>query len=249
MRTELGRRAFVGSAMVGVPLLAGGGAALWAQSDAGVISHVHTGPDLIREHVIRELLRSVNDAKRRGIRGEDVRALAAQLRTLALYDQQTGRNEEVRRQLSNLVAERGREAVLAMQPDRVRQQEELRKLGVEWDLSDFERLTPSTPEGRARALDMLLERGPSGAWDQVAKAFAAGAATVDVRAGGVLSVRQQLEDYTWCEMLRDCKDVIEVLAALFCPFEAWFGATAAECAAVMIVGAALALLILLSACL
>ncbi len=247
MRGEIGRRVFIGSAVVGVPLLTGGGAALWAQDSVGTV-HTHGGPDPLEEHLIRQIARVYNDAKDHGFRGEHAREVASQLRTLAIYQRQTGRNDEVKNQLANLIADQGRDAVLSAPIDRERQAAELLNYGIELNTADLDRLPPATEEARMKALDALLANGPASAFDRVADALERSAEAVDRQAAGVRTIASLQIDTNWCLMLTESKTIVEMMVAIFCPFEAWFGAALPECIAAMSVLVFLVSLIIVSGC-
>src|SRR3954464_7090765 len=112
MQRDLDRRAFVGRTAGGLPLV-GNGAVLWAQSDASASPHLHgeSGPDALERQTLLELARLYREMKLRGSRGENVRAFAARIRTMAVYYQATGRSDAVSRRVAALVDEHGCDSV------------------------------------------------------------------------------------------------------------------------------------------
>jgi hypothetical protein len=238
---------FIGSTVAGVPLLAGGGAAIWMQGSA--TTHAQGGgADPLQEHIVREVARMYTDAKTRGVRGEHVRTVASQLRTLAIYQRQTGANDEIRKQLAGVVAQHGRQEILSMPMDRERQAAELLKYGMEVNTSTFDLLPTASDETRNKLLDALLANGPAAAWEHVAEVLERNAAEVERRALGVQPITALQIDPSWCMMLVECKNIVELMVAGFCPFDAWLGAALEECIAAMAVLSFIALLIAVGAC-
>src|SRR5205085_1756482 len=128
------------------------------------------------------------------------------LRTLAVYDRQTGVSDEFTRQLSDAVSRQGRAVVIAAKPNRARQRSELLKYGVDIDALHLDEGAPTSSEQRSRALDALLEKGTSGAWEHIAVVVARGADLIDRRAATLQSVsaRQDIGEYReWCNFMTE----------------------------------------------
>src|SRR5688572_8375807 len=109
METGMGRRVFVGSVLAGVPLLASSGVRMAAQSGAATM-HIHpegAAADAVLEHICRQLA-ILHNATRKQPRGEHLRAVAAQLRTLAVYSRQQNVDAAVRSGVAALVERDGR---------------------------------------------------------------------------------------------------------------------------------------------
>ena len=164
MKAEVGRRVFVGSVVTGLPFIAGG-AVSRAQSGEPQHAHPTAGADAVMDLLVRQIA-AVHNAARRGPRGEHFRALAALLRTMALYQRQIGADDQVRTMLRNVVERQGRNAVLYAEPDEMRRQT-LLSYGFR-----LEGITPpqmnATHEARDAALTMLLTEGITPTFNRLA---------------------------------------------------------------------------------
>jgi hypothetical protein len=196
METGMGRRVFVGSVLAGLPLLASSNVRTAAQSGTAAM-HIHpegTAADAVLEHICRQLA-SLHNAIRKQPRGEHVRAVAAQLRTLAVYGRQQNVDASVRSAVNTLVEQEGREHVLYLEPNRERMRAELKRFGAEPD----ERLLglPSQLDYSTRnaVLNDLQRSGLTARWERLAAIFERGGPGVDKRGETVVRVRQ--DDADW----------------------------------------------------
>ena len=198
METGMGRRVFVGSVLAGVPLLTSSGVRMAAQSGAAT-THIHpegTAADAVLEHICRQLA-SLHNAIRKQPRGEHLRAVAAQLRTLVVYGRQQNLDAAVRSGVAALVERDGRENVLYLEPNLDRMRAELKRVGADAD----ERLlgVPSQLDYSARnaVLNDLQQSGLTARWDRIAAMLERGAPGVEQRAATLVRVRQ--DDADWWE--------------------------------------------------
>ena len=198
MEKESGGRA-VGRTVGGVPL-AGNRPVLWAQSDATTAPHVHrdSGPDALEHQTLIDLVRLYDDVRRRGPRGENARAFAARIRTVAVYHHANGRSDAVRDRVAALVAERGREIVIGTAADVQRVQRTLRAYGIDPASTDVERFTDRPATARAATLDRLLAGGEAAVFEHGASVLERAAPSIDVHMAAIRPIRMAQVDDTWC---------------------------------------------------
>jgi len=195
MNAEVGRRVFVGSVVAGLPFLA----ALPALAQRGATAgHTHAADraDPVLDLLVRQMARTHNAAAQTTPRAEHFRALAAQLRTLALYERQLGVDEQIRAAVKELVDRDGRNAVLYATPDVEMRRRNLQTYGFRLPVRGREPAVFPSHQQREDVLDDLLERGITPAFDQMAAVADRVALRIDAsRARGL--VFQQSDQEWW----------------------------------------------------
>jgi hypothetical protein len=230
MKPEVGRRVFVGSMVAGLPLLATRTGLLAQGAAAG---HAHAGGpvDPVLDHLVRQIAVIHNSAKA-GPRGEHFRALAAQLRTLAVYDRQIGVDDQVRTTLQALVDQQGRNAVLYADPDVDGRRQTLQAYGFRLEPRAQQSAVVPTHEEREAALDALLAGGITPVFDQMAATADTVSARIDRRASRNVAVMQ---DGDWwqgfCAELWNQYQQSQTIAGPFCAVAKFFPAVMPSCAA------------------
>jgi hypothetical protein len=219
MNAEVSRRIFVGSVAAGLPLLAGAGAHLFAQSGT-TAGHLHPAsaqePDAMFEHIARQLASIHNRVRERGITGEDARAMAAHLRTLIVYGRQINIDDPTKKAIRSLLNARGQEAALYIEVDKPAVREELKRYGVNlderWlDTSAVDHLT------RVQSRDDLLRTGLTGVLARAAATFDTVATEVDRRGSQTARVvRVQTWESGFCYQLMREIMRLEMDAAFLC---------------------------------
>ena len=219
MKTGIARRVFVGGVVAGLPLLASLSTRTAAQS-ADPAAHVHpngAAADAVLDHIARQLA-AIHNAVRRQPRGEDLRAAAAHLRTLAVYGRQIDVDTGMRSAMNALIDREGRNGVLFLQPDPARVRAELKRYGADPD--DRILTAPSTLDYTARdaALNRLLQSGLTGGWERTAATLERVAPGVDQRAASVIRARQIDEAYWegFCQQLWSEYSEVQFLTAPLC---------------------------------
>lgn len=241
MKAEVGRRVFVGSVVTGLPFIAGG-AVSRAQSGEPQHAHATGGADPVMDLLVRQIA-AVHNAARRGPRGEHFRALAALLRTMALYQRQIGADDQVRATLRSVVERQGRNAVLYAEPDEMRRQT-LLSYGFRMEGITSPQLN-ATHEARDAALTMLLTEGISPTFNRLA-------GTADKIATGTgrphlktVAFTPQDPDQEWwaafcAELFRQYEEA-QLIAAPVCAVAQYFSYVVPSCAALQ--GGAMVLLL------
>ena len=191
MKTGIGRRVFVGSVVAGLPLLASASSRVGAQSSPGS-AHTHVdGPvsDPLLDHIARQLA-VIHNAMRRQPRGEQMRAFAAQLRTLAVYGRQSDLDGAVRSAINTLVERDGRDAVLYHEPDLARVRADLKSYGAQPDERVLTAPVTLDYAARSAALNGLLQSGMSIRWERIATNLERLAPAIDQRMATIIRVGQ-----------------------------------------------------------
>lgn len=229
MKPEVGRRIFVGSMVAGLPLLTRVG--LLAQGAATGHQHAAGPVDPVLDHLVRQIANIHNSAKA-GPRGEHFRALAAQLRTLAVYDRLIGVDEQVRTTLQELVDQQGRNAVLYAEPDEEGRRQALQYYGVQPAPRARQSADVPAHEQREAALDALLAHGITPVFDQLAATADKVAVRIDMRTNHTTTVAQ---DGDWwqgfCQELWNQYQSAQNIASPFCAVGKFFPAVMPSCAA------------------
>jgi hypothetical protein len=241
MKPEVGRRAFVGSVMAGLPLLAGQ-SGLLAQGHA--IAHDHgaiAAADPVIDQIVRQIAMIQNSAQG-GPRGAHARALAAQLRMLAVYQRQQGVDDQARAAVRDVVERQGRNAVLYADPD----VEMRRSMMKQYGFLPYERGRDiplnATHAQREAALDALLSGGITPAYDGLAVTLDKVAERLDRRRAGLVTISQ--DDAWWagfCGELWAQYQWAQLYAIPFCLTARYFAWAAPSCLALE--GGAMVLLI------
>src|SRR5687768_2560177 len=172
MESVVGRRVFVGSVVAGLPLLAGAGVRAFAQAGAAAPhGHPAAGPaaDPVLDHLVRQIAAAHNAARARRPRGEDARAVASHLKTLAVYAKQVDLDARARASVRELVAEHGRDAVMYHEVGREARQASLERFGFRVEARALDYQVNADYKARAAALDALLAGGLTPTWERMAK--------------------------------------------------------------------------------
>jgi hypothetical protein len=223
MESVVGRRVFVGSVVAGVPLLASAGMKAFAQSGAAA-PHNHpaaaaAAEDPVLRHLVREIAATHNAARARRPRGEDARALSAQLRTLAVYGKQIDLDGRVRTAVAELVAAQGRETVMFHEVERATRKKSLEGFGFKVEPRALDYAINPDYGTRAAALDALLTGGVSPTWQRMAATLDQMAPELDRRGGDIVAVSAR-QDAVWygafCDALWREYEMAQLMAAPIC---------------------------------
>jgi hypothetical protein len=227
MNAVVSRRIFVGSVASGFPLLAG--VAHRAMAGPARQAHEHSlateGTDLTFDHIVKEVAAILNRAEARGFNGEDARAVAAQLRAAAVRSTELRLDPPVKHAVSDLIRQRGRDAVLQLEIDRADVAAQLKRYGIKAD--EHRVATPTLDRARReRVIDGLLTGGITGVFVQAAGTFENLAAALDISEGGRSGVRRVQYDPTmrfiFCAQLLVQIAMIETQAAVVCMLSATY---------------------------
>jgi len=226
---------FVGSVAAGLPLIAGAVHGVRANVVFGQ-DHDHTaeGSDAVFDQIVREMAIVHGRIRSRGARGEDARAIAAQLRTAVVHTQQRGMDEPAKRALSDLVRTRGRDAVLYLEVDKPKARARLKQYGIQADEGWFD-TTGLDYATRNRVLDEFLAAGLAGVLARTADVFDTLGAEIDRRGGEVRRVNLQLDPnflVGFCAQLQNEIFRLGMDAAFVCAASYFFPPLAAVCAMV-----------------
>ena len=241
MNAEVGRRMFVGSVVTGLPFIAGGTVSL-AQSGGAAHTHAATGGDPVMDLLVRQIA-VVHNAAQKGPRAEHFRALAAQLRTMALYQRQLGGDDQIRAMLRDFVELQGRNAALYAESEEMRRQT-LVAYGFR-----LERINPrqivATHEARDAALTVLLTEGITPTFDRLAATADEIAVRIDRPRTRTVAFRAQDPDQEWwagfCAELFKQYEQAQLIAAPVCAVAQYFSYVVPSCAALQ--GGAMVLLL------
>lgn len=162
MRQDIGRRAFVGSVMASVPLLADTAFAL-PQSD-GPVAHVHT-PDAVSQELL-EQFRIAARALRQSGKAEYARAIASVLRIEAAHGVATGLDNLWKKGLDERLRTQGLGAVINQEIDATRWRREAAAFGAPQLQAPF----VSTAD-RQKGLNAILTAGVTATLLNAAKEF------------------------------------------------------------------------------
>lgn len=241
MRPEVGRRVFVGSVVAGLPLLAGR-SGLLAQGSA--LAHDHgaiAAGDPVIDQIVRQIALIHNSAQA-GPRGAHARALASQLRMLAVYQRQQGIDDQARAAVKEMVERDGRNALLYAEPDQEARRKAMQDYGFRPDERALSVPLNVTHAQREEALDDLLARGLTPAYDRLAASLDALAERLDHRRGRLVTIAQ--DDDWWagyCAELYKQFQYAQLFALPWCLTARYFAWAAPACLALE--GGAMVLLI------
>jgi len=231
MQSVANRRTFVRHMVIGVPVLAG-----TTSLPRMVRGSAHDGSTLTPtvETVVRDLARLHNAMKRRGVRSEDVRAVAAHVRALGTYQFESNRDVELVRGIRQIIARDGRQTLIEHRPDPETMRRELAAFGFNLEtplvgLVDTQR--------RADALDRLARGGMAPLY------FDTLFGLDDMGTGLVISGAGDL-----CAALKDMQTMLESAAAVLCTLAVLLPPAIPECFAASSTLASIKLLILLLGC-
>jgi len=229
MNAEVGRRIFVGSIVAGLPLLTRAG--LLAQGAATGHQHAAGPVDPVLDHLVRQIANIYNSAKA-GPRGEHFRALAALLRTLAVYDRAIAVDDQVRTKLQELVDQEGRSAVLYAEPDEEGRRQALLHYGLQPGPRTQQSPVVPSHEQREAALDALLAHGITPVFDHLAATADKVAMRIDARTNHSTSVAQDADWWQgFCQELWNQYQSAQTIASPFCVVAKFFPAVMPSCAA------------------
>ena len=220
METGMGRRVFVGSVVAGLPLLASSSAGRTVAQSGSGLTHIHAdsvATDPVLDHIARQLA-GLHNAIRRQPRGEYMRAVAAQLRTLAVYGRQIDVDSRMRSLVGALVERDGREGVLFLQPDAERVRADLKRFGAEPDEKILRAPITLDYAARSAALNSLLQSGLSVRWERMAALLDRMAPGTDERASTLIRVRQDDPDFWdgFCKQLWSEYSEVQFLSGILC---------------------------------
>lgn len=241
MKPEVGRRVFVGSVVAGLPLLAGTSDLL---AQAGVSAHEHeprAAADPVIDQIVRQIALIHNSAQA-GPRGAHARALASQLRMLTVYQRQQGIDQEARAAVKEMVERQGRNALLYAEPDPEMRRATMQQYGFRPDERTLDFPLSATHAAREAALDDLLTRGITPAYDRLATTLDTLAARLDRRRGNLARIAQ--DDDWWagyCAELYKEFQYAQLMALPWCLTARYFAWAAPACLALE--GGAMVLLI------
>jgi hypothetical protein len=160
-----------------------------------------------------------NAARARRPRGEDARALSAQLRTLAVYATQIDLDERARAAVRDLVATHGRDAVIYHEIDLAVRQRSLERFGFRVEARALNHAANADYQTRAAALDALLAGGVSPIWQRLASTLERVAPEMDRRGAQVVPVSAR-QDAVWygafCDSLWTDYERAQLMAAPVC---------------------------------
>jgi hypothetical protein len=198
---------------------------LLAQAGGGS-QHSHAGGDVdpVIDHLVRQIA-AIHNAAQAGPRGEHFRSLAAQLRTLAVYDRQIGVDDQVRGGLRQLVNREGRNSVLYAEPDIEMRRRNLQSYGFRGDARQQRFPALPTHAEREAALNTLLERGVTPVFDRMAALADRIASRIDASPARPIAYAQ--DDDWWrgfCAELWNEYQQAQVLASPVCTLAKWFTA-------------------------
>lgn len=226
MRQNIGRRAFVGTVVAGVPLLVNG-PSLLAQSKPAAPAAGGARPlDPFIEYTVRELAGIQRRAQRsHTMRGEDARAAAQQIRASVVYVRGLGLDDQVERALRAAVAASGRDAVLYPEVDPQQALAALRQFGLEADA--FPDVSGVDYPTRAAMLDDLLSGGVTPALARIADTLSRASGELDRRAALATAPVVRVQDSSYwsgfCASLQSSINQLQaeaymlLLAAFFNP--------------------------------
>ena len=227
MNADVSRRVFVGSVAAGLPLVAGAFQGTHASPVAGQ-SHDHAAAnnlDPVFDHVIAEMAVIHQRMQVRGPRGEDARAIAAQLRTALVRSEQVGLDTPTKKALGDLIRSRGRDAVLYIELDKARAKARLKQYGIQADDRWFDSNAVDY-NTRTLALDSLARRGVSQVLERAAATFGAIGGELDKVGAVTARVRRVQSDPAWyigyCEQLASEINRLTIDAALVCGIGSFF---------------------------
>jgi hypothetical protein len=198
------------------------------------MAHDHaatTVADPVIDQIVRQIALIHNSAQA-GPRSTHARAVAAQLRMLAVYQRQQRMDDQVRTGVKDLVRREGRNAVLYAVPDQETRRTEREKYGFRADDRVDHVPLNMAHAAREAALDELLEHGVTPAYERLAATLDKVAARVDRRSRGLVTIAQD-DDYWagYCAELFKQYQTAQWMALPFCLTARYFAWAAPACLA------------------
>jgi hypothetical protein len=219
METCIGRRRFVGTVVAGAPLLTVVARQTTAQTASAIAAgHAHPAPDPVLDHITRQLA-AAHNAMRRDARGEPLRALAAELRTLAVYSRHVDLDARVASSIGALIDEQGPDALMNFQPDRSRLRTELEHYGAVADDRILNAALDLSPDRRTAVLERIRRSGLSTSWEQLAELSEHLAVDLDRRSSSVVRVNRVQDAAYWegyCTELWNQFSEAQFIAGMIC---------------------------------
>jgi hypothetical protein len=246
MRPGIGRRAFVGTVAAGLPLLATRTGLL---AQGGGIAHDHLSlaeTDPVIDQIVRQIALIHNGAQA-GPRAAHTRALAMQLRMLAVYGKQRGLDDQTRTTLRDLVDREGRNAILYAPPDLEARRTIMRQYGFRPDERTTDVPLNPTHAQREASLDALLTNGITPVYEQLAATLDKVSDRLDRRARGVVAMTQDDWYAGFCAELWNQYQMAQLMAIPWCLTARYFAWAAPSCLA-MEGGAAVLLIVYIWEC-
>jgi hypothetical protein len=208
MKSEVGRRVFVGTVATGLPLLAGAGTAALAQSAHG-LPHTQVGNGPLDQELQRQIREAVF-----GMRGanpaESARRVATTLRMAAAHYAAHKVDEDVTRSLQAMVRSEGPDAFFTrVLSHRGSFAAEVREYG-------FATLPPMPADktGQRKAVDQMLRQGITPLMRAVADEFDRLAAAIDAQPSLTLAAARRTA-YP-CPDTSSYQEAIEIIAMASC---------------------------------
>jgi hypothetical protein len=218
----------------GLPLLVGSTGLL---AQGGNALHDHQAPVTPGDPVLDQILRqmaAIHNRIQAGPRGEHARALAMQLRMLAVYQRQLGVDDHLRTAMREIVDREGRNAILFPEPDTEMRDNALRRYGFRPDARGRDVAPPATYQRREAALDRLLREGVTPTFDALAATAARLSQELDRRPTGLINIAVQDDpDYIrgYCESLWDSYVDAQAMALPVCVAAKYFEWVTPSCLA------------------
>lgn len=172
MNTEDNRRGFLGSVVFGIPLLAAGSAAAFAQSfHAGEHAGAPSGAtDPVLEHIEQQFVALLDAARRRGtgIEPDEARRAVTYLQVLGVHGHTVGLDDRARRAMQARIDARGRDAVIRAPLDLRHVRHTLAIRGIDIPDRVVTALASQSMADRTTAIDTILGGKTSAVFTQVA---------------------------------------------------------------------------------
>jgi hypothetical protein len=230
MQTVTDRRTFVRNVVVGIPVVAGM-ASMSHVLDARPAHGAPLEPTL--DSMLRDLARLHNQLRRRSPTQDDVRALAAHMRSLAAYQVGSNRDAEFTRTVREAIGRHGVEALAAHPADLDKMRHELVAFGFNAPLVSTAVIDTNA---RADALQRVARSGLAPVFSETGDVYA-NFDVIFLTAGP-----------SSCDTLIEMHKTMEVVAAVTCSLATVVPALAPDCFAAATVLAALKLLMFMKGC-
>jgi hypothetical protein len=199
MNLEVGRRAFVGSVVAGLPLLGGGAQLAWAQRQGGAAQK----DDPVVAQLVADMKRSVR-ALSKAPSGENTRQLASSLRLLSAWGTGANLDAQIKETLRGVIRREGRQALLRRDVDPSMFKVEAGELGFDGTSAvPLSPLASFDDASKQRIVDDLLANGVTERWRAIADMLDVAAQSLDrtasARSRGITLIAQT--DPSICRMI------------------------------------------------
>ena len=231
MQSVSDRRTFVRNVVAGIPMVAG----MVSMSHALGAAPVHDGPRLepALDSMLRDLARLHNQMRRRPVTPDDIRAVAAHMRSLASYQIRSNRDASLTGSVRDAIERLGPQAILSQPADLGAMRHELVSFGF-----DSPTVAGPTPAGADARAEMLRRLGRGG----LSPLFSEGGDIVSDYAF-LLAVAT-----SGCETLKEMHAQMEVVVSVTCSLAVVFPPLAVDCFAATSVLAVLKVIIYARGC-